>query len=252
MDILKIKTCSLLAGGMLAIPFALQTNALAQTTPGTEPEQPLANTVNCPGSPLHGRTINVANAILNAIPRVTACDQVTTNHLASITSLSFNGITLPSLKTNDFDGLPNLRSLNISANSQITNFPSGVFDKLTNLERLSIYNNFGLTALPSGIFDELTNLGRLDLGDNRLVSLPAGVFDQLTSLETLKLENNRLTSFHTGIFDNLDLRSLHLSNNRLTALPANIFDNLPNLQTISLNNNPLPEVSIPFERLQNL
>lgn len=33
---------------------------------------------------------------------------------------------------------------------------------------------------------------------------------------------------------------------------SNVFNELPNLRTLVLNNNPLPEVSIPFERLQNL
>ena len=106
----------LLVGGMLSIIFALPTAAFAQTPPTEEPEQPAANIVNCPGSLLHGRTITVANTILYAIPDVTACDQVTTNHLAIITGLNLNLHSLTSLQTNDFDGLDNLQTLRLNTN----------------------------------------------------------------------------------------------------------------------------------------
>ena len=114
---LKTKTGSLLAGGMLAIAFAQLQTAFAQTTPGTETdpptEQPAANTVNCPGSPLHGRTITVANTILNAIPDVTDCNLVTTNQLAMITELNFDTRGLTSLQANDFAGLSGLQTLSL-------------------------------------------------------------------------------------------------------------------------------------------
>ncbi len=174
---LKMKTCALLAGGMLAIAFALQQTALAQTTPGTETDPPTeeptppANTVNCPGSLLHGRTIKVADAILNALQGITACDQVTANQLATITLLEFEHQSL-TMQSNDFAGLSGLETLSIRY-TQLTSLPAGLFDGLTNLQTLYLGNN-RLTSLPANIFDELPNLQTL-VPSSKQQSPPSGV-----------------------------------------------------------------------------
>ena len=215
----QVPIFSALTGGMLALAFAQLQTAFAQTTPGTEtegPEEPVSpppaeNTVDCLGSPLHGRTITVANAILNALPSVTACDQVTTNNLATITGLLVEGSSLTSLQADDFAGL------------------SGLTD-------LSLTNIYRLPALPAGVFNGLTNLTSLSVAYSRLASLPAGLFDQLANLNHLNLAHNRLTSLPTDLFNSLTkLMGLELDHNRLSALPIGIFDNLENLNHLSLN-----------------
>ena len=182
-------------------------------------------------SPLYGRTKAVVGAILNNIPGVISCDQVITNHLASINSLAIygHGSRLTALKSGDFESLINLRSLSLYDN-EIHTLPADIFDKLANLETLWLYNN-QLTNLPAGVFDPLTNLERLEIHGNRLTSLPAGIFAQLSQL-----------------------KHLHLENNGLTSLPAGIFEGLANLalESLHLDNNPLPEVSIPVALLQRL
>ena len=194
---------SLLAGGMLAIAFPVQ-STWAQIGPGTATEAPegpvtspppAENTVDCLGSPLHGRTITVANAILNALPSVTACDQVTTNQLATITGLLVEGSSLASLQADDFAGLTGLTSLSV-AYSRLASLPSGLLDQLANLNHLNLAHN-RLTSLPTNLFNSLTNLMGLELDHNRLTALPAGIFDNLENLNHLSLAHNQLTNLLT-------------------------------------------------------
>ncbi len=207
-----------------------------------------------PDSVLHGRTREVADAILVALGAgITQYTQVTNlAQLSSVTSLSLYNRELTSLQAGDFEGLANLQTLDLSR-SELTSLPSGVFDGLTNLQNLYLYNN-RLTSLPAGIFDELTNLQGLWLYNNRLTSLPAGIFDELTNLQGLWLYNNRLTSLPAGIFDELtNLRTLYFDNNRLTSLPAGIFDELTNLRTLYFDNNRLTSLRVGiFDELTNL
>ena len=92
---------TLLVIGIIAIVFGQQT-AMAQT-------------VNSPGSVLHGRTIQVADKILEALgPSITRYNQVTNlAQLSGITSLNLHN-RITSLQAGDFKGLTNLESLDIS------------------------------------------------------------------------------------------------------------------------------------------
>ncbi len=227
---------------LLALAFASPT-AFAQTTPeepqtNPQPEQPAATTVDCPGSLLHGRTVKVANAILNAIPGVSDCDQATANHLASITDLNLRDESLTTLQTNDFAGLTNLETLNLQDN-QLTSLPDGVFDGLSNLQILYLQNN-QLASLPADVFDDLVNLQWLYLYQNQLTNLPAGIFDQLVNLQRLYVYQNQISSLPADIFDHLaNLQRLFLYDNRLSSLPPGVFDHLPTVVGLFLYDNQL-------------
>ena len=110
----KTRISSLLAIGLLAAILAQQTS--------------MAQTVNSPGSVLHGRTRQVAHKIIEALgPGFTQYNQVTnfaqlsgyynqvTNlaQLSGITSLNLHN-RITSLQAGDFKGLTNLESLDIS------------------------------------------------------------------------------------------------------------------------------------------
>ena len=233
---------------------------------------PRGSTVNSPGSVLHGRTIEVANNILNKLPGITHFNQLTNlAQLSGITSLTlsngglagdFEGLTslqtlnlyysgLTSLPSGLFEGLTNLQTLHLSGND-LTSLPSGLFEGLTNLQTLHLSGN-DLTSLPSGIFDELGKLQTLSLSHNDLTSLPSGIFDELGKLQTLYLNDNDLTSFSEGIFDELtSLQTLYLFDNQLTNLPSRIFDELGNLQTLNLRYNQLASLPSSIGNLVNL
>ena len=129
----KTRIHLLLAIGLLAVVFAQQTS-MAQTPP------PPAGPVNSPGSVLHGRTVQAANAILRQLRGITRYNQVTNlNQLSGITSLSgLSSGAVSFLRPNDFDGLTNLQSLYFFGNHGLASLPLGVFNGLTNLKMLDL------------------------------------------------------------------------------------------------------------------
>ena len=215
---------------------------------GTAPDTDTAKVTVFGG--ICGRTAAVRTAILDEIPGVSDCADVTDAHLAAITGtldLLTKGIT--ALAAGDFDGLTALTVLDLFDNS-LTTLPAGVFDNLTALTVLWLAYN-SLTTLPAGVFDDLTALTGLVMNNNELSTLPAGVFDKLTALTALRLFDNSLTTLPAGVFDNLTaLTELHLYDNQLATLPANVFDGLTSLTSLRLYNNQL--TSLPTGVFDNL
>ena len=124
-----------------------------------------ANGTIGPVSEVCARTGAVRDAIVEAIPGVSNCDDVTSGQLAAITGrLLLN-------------------------NKNITELAAGDFAGLTGLERLFLNGNM-LSTLPAGVFAPLTKLDSLNLDSNVLITLPADLFSGLTNLVYLYLNNN--------------------------------------------------------------
>ena len=105
------------------------------------------------------RTPQVRDAIWGRTG-TSACSAITEAHLATITRLDLNhgglysrNISITALKLGDFDGLTNLRGLNLSDN-QLSSLPAGLFDNLTALETLNLHDT-QLSTLPTGLFDRV-------------------------------------------------------------------------------------------------
>ncbi len=208
-------------------------------------------------TPVSDRTPQIRDAIVRAAG-VESAEDVTEEHLAEITSLSYDGHSrnpnnLSELKLGDFDGLTGLTDLWMSDYS-LSSLPAGIFDNLTSLTTLRLtgfWSDTPLSSLPAGIFDNLTKLTYLDLRHNSLSSLPTGVFDNLTELTELYLGYNSLSSLPAGIFDNLtELTKLWLFYNQLNSLPSGIFNSLTNLTWLQLSRNGLS--SLPTGVFDNL
>ena len=171
-------------------------------------------------------------------PTVAGCADVTDAHLASITgrlTLGHRGIY--SLQVGDFDGLTNLKILDLRRN-QLHTLSDGVFAGLDSLVDLDLWNN-ELQTLPAGIFAGLSALSDLDMEENDLRTLPPGVFAGLY-LRFLGLEGNRLRTLPSGVFDDLDVTlTLDLSHNELHVLPSDVFSGLTNLGLLDLSVNRL-------------
>ncbi len=190
---------------------------------------------------------------------LSACEDVTTAHLAQVTSLDFEAMGISELKTHDFSGLSNLESLNLSQNS-LSSLPEGIFDGLSGLKLLQLgYND--LSNLRAEVFDGLSDLQQLLLGGNNLTGLPEEVFDGLGNLERLGLWSNDLASLPKGIFEGLGrLKRLSFFDNELTGISAGIFQDLDSLQLLNMSSaftslygatvSSLPEKL--FERLDHL
>ena len=222
------------------------------------------------------RTPAVRSSILEQISGITACEDVTEDHLNGITELALNSRGLSSLQGNDFAGLSSLESLNLKSNflssldaeifaglsslkllylhdNHLSSLDADIFAGLANLQQLYLYRN-DLNSLPAGIFAGLANLERLILNNNSLSSLPAGIFADLANLEELFLYLNHLSSLDAEIFAGLSsLKLLHLSDNSLNSLPAGIFAGLANLEKLVLSNNSLSSLDANiFAGLANL
>ena len=170
---------------------------------------------------LSGRTPQVRDAIVAAVPGVNSANDVTEAHLAAITSLNLNDKSITSLKTNDFSGLSSLTQLYLH-NNQLTTLPDGVFAGLSSLTRLNLRSN-QLTTLPDGVFAGLSSLTQLYLYNNQLTTLPDGVFAGLSSLTQLYLYNNQLTTLPDGVFAGLSsLTRLNLLGNTVNPLPLTV------------------------------
>ena len=183
------------------------------------------------------RALAVQTPILAATSR-TACADVTTADLASVTTLTVRSYAPTSIDPADFAGLTGLTSLTIADSPQLATVPDNAFADLTALTTLNFNVLFSLTTLGEDAFAGLTTLENLNLSSNLLTTLHADIFDGLTALIRLELQDNLLTTLDEDIFDGLTaLRILNLSANFLTTLDADIFDGLTALETLALNRN---------------
>lgn len=126
-----------------------------------------------------------------------------------------------------------LRSLSISCSSKLKIEP-GIFDGLVNLRTLDLnYNYFKLT---SGLLNRLESLERLRLENNRFDSIDRDVFLGLTNLTTLSLADNYLRNLDPNVFAHLpNLTELDLSCNHSMLIDQSIFSYLKRLRTLKLN-----------------
>ena len=208
--------------------------------------------VDCPGSPLDGRTEKVVQAIIAAVEGVDDCRDIAGEHLAGITLLDLSGVELESLRSKDFAGLSRLEKLALPDN-RLTALPPGLFDGLINLKKLFLDNN-SLNELAPETFRDLTALQQLWLNGNRLERLPEGLFAGPVALDMLNLTGNRLLTLETRPFAGLTrLRRLWLNHNLLPALAAESFRDLVALESLNLANNRLVALeSAPFADLRAL
>ena len=187
-----------------------------------------------------GRTTQVSDQITRAagFPDLADCAHITEAHLRDIRYLQLVEQGLTGLKPNDFSGLSNLQTLDLS-NNRLSELPGGVFDGLTALDELRLYQS-GVTELTERLFTDTPALTRLDLRENALVTLRAGAFSGLSNLESLNMWGNPLESLSQGAFSGLaTLRNLNLGSNELTALPERAFVDLRNLSFLNLEYNRL-------------
>ena len=88
-------------------------------------------------TPVSERTPQVRDAIVAAVPGVNNAADVTTAHLAAITSLNLRNVGITALKVGDFSGMTALTSLNL-VNNQLSSLPPGIFEGLTSLTAIRL------------------------------------------------------------------------------------------------------------------
>ena len=182
------------------------------------------------------RTAQVRDAIV-ARTSVSACADVTADHLAEITFLDVGSESVSELATGDFVGLTALKALFLDDNS-LTSLPDGLLSGLGALEWLWLHDNT-LTSLAANTFSGSKALRWITLDDNELDSLDAALFRDLTTLEDLNLSGNSLDTLPAGIFSDLSaLTFLGLDDNDLDGtLPSTVFAGLTTLNRLWLKDN---------------
>ena len=176
-----------------------------------------------------GRTPEVQTAILEQIPYITDCANVTLVHLSSITgTLNLQRQGLTALKEGDFDGLTSLARLSVLGN-RLTALPD--LSDLTSLTHLWAFGN-KLSSLPD--LSGLTSLTKLSVNGNELSSLPD--LSGLTSLTHLSAYDNKLSSL-PDLSDLTSLTHLWVFGNELSSLPD--LSDLASLSRLYAHNNDL-------------
>ena len=175
-----------------------------------------------PSPPLCERTPQVRDAILNMMPDVSDCADVTDVHLAAITgTLSLASQEVSTLRIGDFDGLSSLDALDLGHN-RLTSLPRGSFRDLSMVSWVRLNNN-QLAFLNQDTFSGMDNLHEISLNNNRLTRIPVGAFEGLSSLRTLHLHENNLNP----------PSSWAAAANIRNPLPAGLFADLTAIETLT-------------------
>ena len=184
--------------------------------------------------PVCDRTPAVRDGIVNLVPEVNDCADVTEAHLVEVHgTLDLRG---PELRRDILSGTP----YQVGLPKPIGELKAGDFSGLTGLQHLMLSRN-RFTTLPTGLFAGLLSLKTLDLaGNNRLTTLPEGVFSGLPSLNSLSLvldddyPNSILLDLFSELYSLPSLEGFSLAYNRVYALPAGIFSGFSSLTELTL------------------
>ena len=210
-------------------------------------------------TPVNERTQEVQTAIVAAIEGVNSANDVTTAHLAAITSLNFSPLIIgnniiTSLKTGDFSGMTALTELalvhhsisDISPLADLTSLTNlylwdnsitdiSALGSLTKLTELSLYSN---SISDISVLANLISLTTLNLTGNSISNISA--LEDLTALTTLKLSSNSLSNI-SALEDLTSLTELRLHNNTISDIT--VLEYLTNLTTLVLSRNSISDVS---------
>ena len=131
-----------------------------------------------------------------------------------------------------FEGLPNLRFLDLSSN-EISDISA--LKNLTNLQDLFLFGN-EISDISS--LKNLANLEVLVLDDNKISDISS--LKNLANLEGLTLSNNRISDI-SSLKNLANLEVLVLSNNRISDISS--LKNLTNLHSLELDINEISDIS---------
>ena len=185
--------------------------------------------------PVCDRTPQVRDAIVDMVPDVADCGEITAEHLATITgALNLRAKSILTLQAGDLDGLTSLNAVDLQAN-RLTSLPTGLFRDLTMVRWVRLNNN-RLLEIDENTLASMYKLHTVDLSTNNLKTIPVGLFNGRTRLHTISLRDNELNALPFGAFNYLvNLRTLKLDKNRMVTLPAGLFHDLTSLTTLHLD-----------------
>ena len=149
--------------------------------------------------------------------------------------------TIPRDYSNIFNGLTNLKQLDLSSN-QMSSLPTTVFKPLIKLTFLDLHDNDlgSVIQQDTGVlFSSQKNLLSLNLGNNDIITIPDELFKDLTSLENLQLSNNILSHWGTRSFNKTQkLKQLSMAYNQISIVNETSASSFPSSMNWNLSGNP--------------
>ncbi|XP_052794228.1 leucine-rich repeat neuronal protein 1-like [Mya arenaria] len=196
------------------------------------------------------------------------------NRLLRTLNISNNNISF--LGDNAFINIPKLQVLSLENNTLTTTLlTSAIFNGLADLRVLNLRRN-ALTSLPSDVFNPLSSLETLYLGYNHIKTITAASFLNVPKLTALYISHNLITNFNgsdifssSNVLQTLDLshnkiemlsnltlpfvQHFDVSGNRLTDINNELFQDMKNLTVLNMNKNLLASIELPvFSKLHQL
>ncbi|GFS25006.1 leucine-rich repeat neuronal protein 1 [Elysia marginata] len=159
--------------------------------------------------------------------------------LARLQHLDVSQNRLRKLDLNIFNGLENLRLVNLSGNRQLLEIPNDALKKVPKLDIL-LMDGLGVVRLTR---HAVSGLSAVEMSLSYMPELRAvgrEAFSNLSRLQTLQLHDcPRLAILHPEAFSELpELRRLLVHNNALMAVSHRIVASLPRLADLHLYHNP--------------
>jgi len=162
--------------------------------------------------------------------------------LKSVINLKWRMGKFPILRADSFNGLVNLKELDLKNNS-IKFITENTFIGLSKLNKLVLDEN-NLEIIKSNTFNGLYALTTLNLENNQIKAVEPYSFIGLSSLPKITLQNNNLESLCSNTFIGLSaLSELNLENNQIHFLEPSSFLGLFNLKILLLSKNRLRELN---------
>ncbi|XP_059407946.1 toll-like receptor 3 isoform X2 [Carassius carassius] len=167
------------------------------------------------------------------------------------------------LKGDEFEGLSNIKQIDLTMNQQSISLTNMSFIRVPTLRSLKLSRALkGTLAMQQSPFKPLINLTFLDLSNNNIANINACLLKGLYHLKVLKMQHNNLarlwkTANPGGpvlfLQDATKLSVLDLDYNGLDEIPLNALRGLSELRELSLHGNLLDQLHASvFDDLQSL
>lgn len=186
-------------------------------------------------------TVEILDLSYNSLQSLTFGE----NTLKSLEELLLQGNNLATVEHQIFQGLPNLKhlqlqqnNLEVCASGQHHQDPADCvsFTSIPNLNFLNLSEN-NLQTLPANAFAD-TPLSSLDLSQNLGLDMDERSLSGLeNSLVRLQLRENNISRLNTDLSSLRSLKHIDLSTNQLTSLPA--WNRESSIESLNLQNNNL-------------
>jgi hypothetical protein len=165
------------------------------------------------------------------------------SNLKKLEEIDVSGNKIRMIESRSFSTLTSLTSLNLAKNKiEVDELNEEDYEGLTNLKMLNLASNL-IKSLNKSVFTHLVNLRTLSLESNQINSIERDAFKGLENLEDLNLGENKVNYIEDLSFSELQkLKKLILSGNKLAELSENIFSGLVSLNELDLSKNSISEI----------